>query len=53
MTAHPANPPACDGAREYAETIAALRRLWLAERRDGETARAWLARTGRDKGVPA
>lgn len=43
----------CDGAREYAEAIAALRRLWLVERRDGETVREWLARTGRLRGVLA
>jgi sulfite reductase beta subunit-like hemoprotein len=43
----------CDGAREFAEAIAALRALWLSERHDNETVSQWLHRTGRDKGVLA
>jgi hypothetical protein len=39
-----------DGAREYAEAIAAMRRIWLAERHDGETVAEWLRRTGRNRG---
>jgi hypothetical protein len=42
-----------DGAREFTEAIAALRALWLSERLENETVRAWLRRTGRDKGVLA
>lgn len=42
-----------DGAKEYADAVEALRRLWLAERRDGETVAEWLVRTGRRKGVLA
>ena len=39
-----------DGAAEYAAAIAALRALWLTERRPDETVAAWLVRTGRRKG---
>lgn len=42
-----------DPAREFTECIAALRALWLAERREGETVSDWLTRTGRRKGVLA
>lgn len=42
-----------DPSREFTECIAALRALWLAERRDGETVSDWLIRTGRRKGVLA
>lgn len=45
--------PMNDAAREFTECIAALRALWLAERRDGETVADWLTRTGRRKGVLA
>ena len=41
------------GEREYRETIEAMRRLWLAERRDGESVAQWLERTGRRKGMLA
>jgi hypothetical protein len=43
----------CDGAREFSETIAALRALWLSERHENETVRQWLVRTGRNRGVLA
>lgn len=42
-----------NGAREYDEAINELRRLWLAERRDGESVAQWLERTGRRRGVLA
>jgi hypothetical protein len=42
-----------DPAREYYDAIAMLRRIWLAERHDGETVADWLTRTGRRKGVLA
>lgn len=42
-----------DPAREFTECIAALRALWLSERREGETVSDWLTRTGRRKGVLA
>jgi sulfite reductase beta subunit-like hemoprotein len=42
-----------DPAREYYACVEALRALWLAERRDGETVADWLTRTGRRKGVLA
>ena len=42
-----------DGAAEYEAAVAALRALWLTERRPDETVAAWLVRTGRRKGVLA
>lgn len=38
-------------ATEYDAGVSALREEWLAERRDGETAEAWIARTGRRFGA--
>jgi hypothetical protein len=42
-----------DGAREFSEAIAALRAIWLSERRANETVGQWLHRTGRARGYLA
>lgn len=51
----PCNRPGTDGepfrgAAEYQVAIDELRRLYLADRLPGETAAAWLRRTGRARG---
>lgn len=44
------DPGLSQGAAEYAVAIDELRRLYLADRLPGETAAAWLRRTGRARG---